>query len=231
MIAILVSLQETVYRGIMNEPRTNQRGQHQQERFTLRDIPPFLTAVAALITAFVAAAAFFVGRATGAPTPAATVTVTAPAAKASGGSSASASNSGTSASSGVWHQGVLVLSSGQDADLDAPISDPHWGVLTANDSPGTGLDMNWDSNNGLGFPTWGDNVQLALLSENAAGSHPCATAPGYSHNAIPTEKIVQATQVCFYTSGKRYSLMTVKSVKPDYSEITFQVVTFKNAND
>jgi hypothetical protein len=237
MIAIPVSLQVTVHRGIMHEPRTNQQGQRQRERFTPRDIPPFITAIAALITAFVAAAAFFVGRATGAPTPTATVTVTAPASEASNpgsvGSSASPSNNGTTTptSSGVWHQGVLVLSSGQDADLDAPISDPHWGVLTENDEPGTGLDINWDASNGLGFPGWGFNVQMVLLPGDVSGSDPCATAPGYSHNPIPTGKIVQGVRVCVYTSEERYSLLTVKSVKPDYSEITFQVVTFKNGND
>lgn len=83
----------------MHEPRTTQQGPHQQERFTLRDIPSFIAAFAALITACVAVAAFFVGRATGAPTPTATVTVTAPAATVTVTAPASDTSGGSSASS------------------------------------------------------------------------------------------------------------------------------------
>jgi hypothetical protein len=101
MIAIPVGLHATVYGGIMHEPRPTQQRKRQPERFTSRDIPPFIAAIAALITAIVAAAAFFAGRATGAPAPTETVTVTAPAPKASGGSSASSSSNGTPISSGA----------------------------------------------------------------------------------------------------------------------------------
>jgi hypothetical protein len=85
----------------MDEPQTTQHGEHRQERFTFRDIPPFIAAIAALVTVVLSTATFFAGRATGTPAPTATVTVTAPASKASGGSSASPSNNGTPISSGA----------------------------------------------------------------------------------------------------------------------------------
>lgn len=90
----------------MHEPgwqQYQQPQQHQQERLSLKDIPPLITAIAALITALVGAAAFFVGRASSpsaAATPAPTVTVTV-AARASGPGSGGIPTSPDTSSSAV----------------------------------------------------------------------------------------------------------------------------------
>jgi hypothetical protein len=141
-----------------------------------------------------------------------------------------------SSSSEVWHQGELVLNSGQEADLDSPPSDSHWGLFTENDDPGTGLDISWDANNGLERSEWGLDVQLLLLPNHNNKGDVCASAQGYISTStpqpiMPPSKIAVGSQICVYTTGQRYSLLTVEAIKPDYSAITFDVVTFKNAND
>ena len=115
--------------------------------------------------------------------------------------------------------------------MDASTSDPHWGLFTDNDTPGTELDISWDSNNGLERSTWGLNVLLLLLPNSGNKGDVCATAQGYISTStpqavMPPSKIKEGSQICVYTTDQRYSLLTVMGLKSDYSAITFQVVTF-----
>lgn len=89
----------------MREPKPQQR----RERFSLKDVPPLITAIAALITALVAAAAFFAGRATTVKSGTA-ASPTAPAHKQSVGSKDTSSPTGstvTPASTVRWGPGIV----------------------------------------------------------------------------------------------------------------------------
>lgn len=94
----------------MHEPGSG--SQQRQKRFSLKDVPPLITAIAALITALVAAAAFLAGRATGPSQPSSS---TRPTGQAGQTQAPSTPTGGTTSPSAIRWAGPLRVDS---VDLD-----------------------------------------------------------------------------------------------------------------
>ena len=125
---------------------------------------------------------------------------------------------------GIFHQGKLILSNSGEADLDAPPSDPQWGVLAL--APGDSYDIEGSGNTGIFLLS---NVQAFQLSQATNSS--CLNATGYSSGrlGIDTPPLKIGQYICVHTSEGRFSLLKILNLPPN--GIVFYVKTFDGPND
>ena len=204
------------------QQETRQRHQP-NEHFSFKDLPPFITAISALITAV---AAFFVGRVTSSPTPGPTVTVTAPAATVtvtaptnqSASPSASASSPPTASPSQqplIFHQGKVVLTPDGWANLDATPDILNWQSPSADIVMST-VDLSFD---------WGASGRLS----NQPPSYAECNQSGLSPGPITFTALKRAKTLCVLTSESRICALQVLSVTSD--SIEFYATTYNKEGD
>lgn len=123
---------------------------------------------------------------------------------------------------GIYHQGRLVLNSDSgQADLDAPPTDPQWGVL--NLTPGHMYDISFPGNAELYLESNAHAVQL-----NQATDGSCINATGYTTSVLGsnTPPLRVGQYICVHTPEGHFSLLKVLNLQA--SQITFFVKTFRN---
>jgi hypothetical protein len=123
---------------------------------------------------------------------------------------------------GIYHEGRLVLTSGSDqADLDAPPTDPQWGVL--NLTPGHMYDISFPGSAELYLESNAQGVQL-----NQATNNSCINATGYTTSTlgVNTPPLRVGQYICVHTPEGHFSLLKVLNLQA--SRVTFFVETFKN---
>ncbi len=123
---------------------------------------------------------------------------------------------------GVYHQGKLTLTSdGDQADLDAPPTDPQWGVL--NLTPGHQPDISFPGDAELYLDSNAQGVQLNKATDNS-----CINATGYTTSALggsTTSPLRVGQYICVHTPEGHFALLKVLTLQAN--QITFFVKTFK----
>lgn len=124
---------------------------------------------------------------------------------------------------GIYHQGTLVLDD-NNADLDAPPSDPQWGVLQLPPSGSYDISVG-ESNTSIALFS---NVQAVQLKQATNSS--CSNVTGYSTNQLGVNVPLKIGQyICVHTSDGRFSLLKILELTSN--KIVLYVKTFKDAND
>jgi hypothetical protein len=155
--------------------------------------------------------------------PTATVTVTAPAPPPVTTTVTPGPGGGTAQPAAVFHQGTLQVARRQQADLDAPPTDPQWGVVTV--PAGARRDVQYSGTNGLFF--FAGALGAAV---DTADDSTCQSATGYS-GGVAFADLKVGRYVCAVTSERRYSLLRVTEVSSDANTIAFDVKTFNKDVD
>lgn len=119
---------------------------------------------------------------------------------------------------GIYNQGKLVLTSGTNADLDAPPSDPQWGEI--NLTPGDSYDIQGNGNTSISLYSGAQGVQLSQTTGNS-----CTSATGYSGDTIGDRSQLTIGQlICIRTTEGRFSLLKIIGL-PD-GQIVMDVKTY-----
>jgi hypothetical protein len=125
---------------------------------------------------------------------------------------------------GVYHEGALELTWGQEADLDAPPTDRQWGIAKPVYGPEQ-EDVRW-AVRGLSFPTPALGVGVKYVDDST-----CQSATGYAHDGIDRLDLKVGTYICVMTSEQRYSLLRVTKLTPDENRIALHVKTYNKEGD
>lgn len=125
---------------------------------------------------------------------------------------------------GIFHQGIVTVAYGGRIDLDAPIDDPQWGLLSS-----SGQDFAWAEGATCTFCLLGND---RVIVDKSANYDTCATTTGYGKDAlISLDKVKAGLAVCVVTSKDRFALLIVTSFKGSKQPLTLKVTTFKTAKD
>ncbi|MEA5367679.1 hypothetical protein VA596_49670 [Amycolatopsis sp., V23-08] len=114
----------------------------------------------------------------------------------------------------VRHAGTLTLARDQQADLDAPATDPQW------TSPGPP---------DLAYPDQLMPTAAALMLDLrgvTATYETCRSTTGYARASIKRGDLVAGQNLCVETSDKRFTAMKVTRVEE--SAVTMEVTTYEN---
>ena len=137
---------------------------------------------------------------------------------ASGGGTGTSGNGGSAA---IYHQGTLTLAFNTCVDLDAPPSDPQWGVSAS--YYGGAVDLCSESPSFVGING------ATLVTVKSGTDSTCQNATGW----LPTGgyqnlHLSVGSFLCVHTNQDRYSLLSVKAINSTSYAMTFSVKTFNS---
>jgi hypothetical protein len=133
---------------------------------------------------------------------------------------ASASAAIARTSRGIYHQGTLKVAYSTCVDLDAPPSDPQWGVASVGSS-NSGVDLCSD------YPSFSGTNSATIVTVTSGTDTTCQNATGW----LPTDSyqnlpLSTGSFLCVHTNQGRFSLLRVTAIDATAGAITFQVKTF-----
>jgi len=126
---------------------------------------------------------------------------------------------------GIYHQGTLVLAYNGCADLDALPSDLQWGELSASASAGGGDICSQ-------YPYFGGVNNAILVTVNSGTDTTCQNATGWiAGNSYQDLNLSVGSFVCVHTNQGRYSLLRVTAINSAANSVAFYAKTFKKPGD
>lgn len=135
-------------------------------------------------------------------------------------------------SSDVRREGSFKLLAQKSADLDAPLTDPQWGIVLG----GGTVDIQWrpSGNAAFGKPFTGASAvptQFKLIGSSEPTEDDCRSVTDYTTSEIDLANVKVGTYFCWITSEERFAVLRVAATAKDYGSVTVNAKVFKKSGD
>ena len=132
----------------------------------------------------------------------------------------------------VYHKGTVNLAWGRRIDLDAPPTDPQWGVLV---NSGWEVDLGWGYGcDGICFGNGSSdfhNQDDRVVVDSNASKETCTSTTGYSTGNFSIAKVKSGFTFCIVTDKGRVSIVSVVDVKGASEPIKLDITTYSKAGE